>query len=65
MVTYVSKQNVRSEHSLEEVLQTGKSHYFLFIFQFLLDGFYSISNALFMLTFLTGFVCNHSCNIFL
>ena len=23
MVTYVSKQNVRSEHSLEEVLQTG------------------------------------------
>ena len=24
MVTYVSKQNVRSEHSLEEVLQTGE-----------------------------------------
>ena len=24
MVTYVSKQNVRSEHTLEEVLQTGK-----------------------------------------
>ena len=23
MVTYVSKQNIRSEHSLEEVLQTG------------------------------------------
>jgi uncharacterized membrane protein len=26
MVTYVSKQNVRSEHSLEEVLQTGEFH---------------------------------------
>ena len=25
MVTYVNKQNVRSEHTLEEVLQTGKS----------------------------------------
>jgi hypothetical protein len=24
MVTYVSKQNIRTEHSLEEVLQTGE-----------------------------------------
>ena len=24
MVTYVNKQNVRSDHTLEEVIQTGK-----------------------------------------
>lgn len=57
MVTYVSKQNVRSEHSLEEVLQTGESYLFSSIFQlvtFFLDGFYTILVALFMRTFLIG-----------
>ena len=34
MVTYVNKQNVRSEHTLEEVLQTGKSSSYIYYISF-------------------------------
>lgn len=68
MVTYVSKQNVRSEHSLEEVLQTGESHKNFIHFSFehfhprklLLDF-----DFMFILSLLIGiFVFNHFHNFF-
>ena len=60
MVTYVSKQNVRSEHSLEEVLQTGEFHKKIIHFSF--EHFHSGKLSLgfdfiITLSLLTGIFC--------
>ena len=46
MVTYVNKQNVRSDHTLEEVLQTGGS-IFRSIFYFIFHGFFFYNSSAF------------------
>lgn len=41
MITYVSKQGARSEHSLDDVLQTGNNYYALHRFTMNTTNLYS------------------------
>ena len=58
MVTYVNKQNVRSEHTLEEVLQTGKSssHIYYISFHYISSEIYLLLRRYFNFLLYLNFI---------